>query len=176
VSEDVRNSQPGSTATDLRLGVWSKPDLSGAATIDGTLSSASSWGMIGFEIKHDTAGPSILAMVQQPSTAASGVANSPSPSCRLQTAAAGNVSRAGVNVTASIGSGAGVLSGTLTVATDASGVATFSNLIITNGASHTLVFSAADIQPVTSNSFSITGGAVAPTPHIFRETFSGGMN
>ena len=39
-----------------------------------------------------------------------------------------------MNVVATIASGSGTLSGTMTVATNASGVATFSNLIITGTA------------------------------------------
>ena len=61
---------------------------------------------------------------------------------------------------ASINSGTGSLSGTLTEHTDASGIATFTDLVITNSVtgSYTLLFTASLLASptVVSNSFTVT--------------------
>jgi hypothetical protein len=76
------------------------------------------------------------------------------------TDAGGNpVSDAGITVTASIGSGAGTLGGTLTATTNGSGVATFTDLKITGAlGTRTLTFSATSLDPATSNNVVVEAG------------------
>src|SRR5689334_20022905 len=74
---------------------------------------------------------------------------------------AGNaVSQAGVTVTAAIATGGGTLNGTATAATNASGVASFTNLAITGTAGdRTLSFSSTGLTGATSSTITITAGA-----------------
>ncbi len=104
-----------------------------------------------------------VAMATQPSAAAqSGVALAQQPAVQLEDASSAAVSQAGVVVTAAIASGGGTLGGTLTATTNASGVATFTNLSITgvNGV-RTLSFSASGLTTATSSSITVTS---APPP------------
>jgi hypothetical protein len=106
-----------------------------------------------------TAGtPSALSISTQPgSTATSGAVLGPQPVIRLVDASGNAASQGGVNITAAIGSGAGTLSGTMTVATNASGVATFTNLVITGAAgARTLTFSAPGLGSVASATITVS--------------------
>jgi uncharacterized protein YjdB len=101
-----------------------------------------------------------LALTSQPSSsAASGSAFAQQPSVQLQSASGGAVSQSAVIVTASIVSGTGTLGGTTTATTNASGVATFSNLSISGSGANTVGFSAAGLTSVTSNTISVTSGS-----------------
>jgi hypothetical protein len=104
--------------------------------------------------------PDRLAITTQPSpTVQSGVAFPQQPVVQLRDSGGNLVSQAGVDVTASIGSGAGTLGGTLTVATDGSGVATFTNLVITGTVGdRTLDFVATGLTGTTSNTVTVTAG------------------
>ena len=104
-----------------------------------------------------------LGVATQPSAAAqSGVAFVLQPAVRLQDSFGNPVAQAGVTVTAGIATGGGTLGGTATANTDASGVATFTDLAITGTVgSRTLSFSAAGLTGTTSASISITAGAAA---------------
>lgn len=97
--------------------------------------------------------PTALSITTQPSAeAASGVPFDRQPVLQLRDASNNPVSQAGVLVTSSIASGGGTLGGTATVATDASGVATFTNLSITGvPGNRTLGFSAAGLTGATSS-------------------------
>src|SRR5207247_2421769 len=69
------------------------------------------------------------------------------------------VSQAGVTVTAAIATGGGTLGGTLTAATNGSGVASFTNLTITGTAGdRTLSFSATGLTVATSGTITVTAG------------------
>ncbi len=104
-----------------------------------------------------------LVLTTQPSSSvANGSALAQQPVIRLRDASNNNVSQAGVNVTVSLtGSPAGVtLGGTATVATNGSGVASFSGLSLTGlVGSYTLSFASAPLTGVTSNSVGLTAGA-----------------
>ncbi|MGH7582966.1 MAG: beta strand repeat-containing protein [Gemmatimonadales bacterium] len=102
-----------------------------------------------------------LTMTTQPSAAAaSGAAFAQQPAVQLRDAGGIVVNQAGVSVTAAINSGGGVLGTTLTATTNASGVATFTDLSITGTVgSRTLAFSAAGVTSATSNAVAITAGA-----------------
>src|SRR3972149_4234363 len=70
------------------------------------------------------------------------------------------VSRSGINATAELASGAPALGGTLTVATNASGVATFTDLKITGLiGTRTIRFIVSGLTSVTSNTVTITPGS-----------------
>jgi hypothetical protein len=109
-----------------------------------------------------TVNPTQLGMVTEPAGAVSGMALTTQPVVQLLDAGSSPVAQAGVSVTASItgGGGGATLIGTVTVATDAAGQATFSNLGV-NGlvGSYSLDFTAAGLTGVTSASFNVTAGA-----------------
>jgi hypothetical protein len=79
----------------------------------------------------------------------------------LRDAAGNPVSQAGVAVTVSLASGAGVLSGPpLTATTDASGVASFPGLVITGlPGPYTLAFAAAGMSTLTSGTLQLAAGS-----------------
>jgi len=98
-----------------------------------------------------------LTITTQPSAlATSGVAFAQQPVIQLRDAAGNPVSDVGVVVTAAIVTGGGMLGGTLTASTNASGVATFFNLSITGTAgSRTLNFSATGLAGATSTTITL---------------------
>jgi hypothetical protein len=92
-----------------------------------------------------------LAITTQPAdTARSGVALARQPVIQLKDHTDANISEAGVFVTASIASGNGGISGTAMVSTNASGVATFTNLAITGDGPVTLQFTSPGRTSITS--------------------------
>ncbi len=92
----------------------------------------------------DGSGPRLAITTQPSSSAQSGVALADQPVVQLQDADGNNQAQRGVDVTASIASGTGTLGGTVTHATGANGVATFTDLAITGAAgAYTLRFTAA---------------------------------
>ncbi|HET7188412.1 MAG TPA: Ig-like domain-containing protein [Gemmatimonadaceae bacterium] len=106
-----------------------------------------------------------LTLTTQPAaTATSGVALSPQPAVQLRDAANSVVAQSGVVVTAAIASGGGTLGGTATATTNASGVATFTNLSISGTAgARTLSFSATGLTGVTSSAIALSVPAPPPT-------------
>ncbi|MCB1665795.1 MAG: hypothetical protein KDI28_08420, partial [Pseudomonadales bacterium] len=107
-----------------------------------------------------------LSITQQPSsTATQGALFAQQPIVRALDGGGNPIS--GVDVTAAIASGAGSISGTVTRTTDASGYATFTDLLIggSTGA-HTLNFSASNWNPVVSNTITVT----APTKFLTMST------
>lgn len=102
--------------------------------------------------------PPTLEITQQPSSSAvSGYAFSQQPVIRLRNFAGTPVS--GANITAAIDFGTATLGGTATVATDAGGLATFTNLRLTGAlGTYRLGFTAAGANPaskVVSNNISL---------------------
>jgi adhesin/invasin len=95
-----------------------------------------------------------LSIAQQPATPGTlGAVLDPAPSVQLLSGGA-PAATPGINVTVSIGSGAGTLSGTLTVQTDAQGRATFADLVISGDpGQRTLIFAADGYPSVTSEPF-----------------------
>jgi adhesin/invasin len=99
---------------------------------------------------------------QPPASAQAGAVFAPQPAIQLLDNASNPVAQAGVQVTASIASGGGTLGGTTTATTNASGVATFTDLVITGTAGpHTLTFSATGYQSATSSTIVVTPGPAA---------------
>ncbi|MGE5803902.1 MAG: beta strand repeat-containing protein, partial [Gemmatimonadota bacterium] len=154
------------TATTSGAGVATFTNLSITGTTGPrTLSfSASGVGSVTSTAIDITAGAATqLAITTQPSASAqSGVAFPQQPQIQLRDAAGNDVSEAGVVVTASIATGDGALGGTATATTNASGIATFTDLSIggTIG-DRTLRFSAADLTSATSSAITITAGVAA---------------
>ncbi len=101
-----------------------------------------------------------LAMVIQPSAAATvGVILAQQPSVRLLDGNGNPVNQAGVAVTVTIASGTGVLGGTTTVLTDASGVAGFSGLVLNGFAGpYVLNFAATGLVEVLSDPILLGAG------------------
>ncbi len=96
----------------------------------------------------------------QPSNVVSGVANSPAIVWKATTDGTTIDTTFTGNVTVSVNTGSGSISGTTVVAAVA-GVATFSNVIITGSGAHTLHFVASGYANVNSNSFTVTGLSLA---------------
>jgi len=100
-----------------------------------------------------------LSITKGPSTSArSGIAFKQQPVIQLQDASGNAVSESGIVVTATVSSG-GTLIGTATVATGASGMATFTDLGITGMVGdYTLTFSSPDLDQVTSGTVTLGAG------------------
>ena len=104
-----------------------------------------------------TAGPATtLSITTQPSsTASSGVAFAQQPVLRVTDDWNNGIN--GIAVTAAIGSGGGTLGGTLSVNSNSSGTASFTNLSISGSAGdRTLRFSATGLSSVTSTPISVS--------------------
>ena len=115
-----------------------------------------------------------LGITTQPSAAAdSGDAFAQQPVIQLKNGSGDPVSISGVTVTATLGTTqGGTLGATLTAVTNGSGVATFTDLAITDegaGGNYTLVFTASGFTQIESNDIDITGGAGATL--LFEENF-----
>lgn len=123
------------------------PGLTPAVSIDITLVSGA---------------PTRLFVVTQPGGAANGVQFTQQPRVQVLDQNGNGVAQAGIVVTAALASGAGVLGGTLTATTSASGIATFTDLMITGPAGvYVLRFTAAGLTPGLSANVGL--GAGVPT-------------
>ena len=94
-----------------------------------------------------------LSIVSQPAGAKLNQAFTSQPAIQVTDGSGNPANLALVSVTASIFSGAGSLGGTVLVATNTSGLATFTNLAINHNGSHQLRFGATAIGTVVSNPF-----------------------
>jgi adhesin/invasin len=104
-----------------------------------------------------------VSITTEPSdTVASGAAFARQPVVQLRDANGNAVALAGTDVTVAIATGGGTLAGTLTATTDASGVATFTDISITGTAGgRTLAFTADGLVPDTSATVTVTAGAAS---------------
>ena len=104
-----------------------------------------------------TGTPSTLALTTQPpSSVTVGATLSPAPVVQVRDAAGHNVAVAGVEITVSVSSGKGQVSGTTTVATDGNGQAQFNDLRISGASgSHKLIFASDGYRSVTSNKIEV---------------------
>jgi hypothetical protein len=101
-------------------------------------------------------------LTTQPDGAVNGLALTTQPIVQLQDAQGNNVTTSGVNVVATITTGAGTLSGTTPVATNSSGIAVFTNLSIAGTAGNfVLTFTPTSLTAAASNSFALTTGAAS---------------
>ena len=99
-------------------------------------------------------------VVAPPAAGVSGVPLDPAPQVRITDAQGNPVSQGGVQITASLASGTGTLSGDVE-ATAASGVATFDALAITGAGTYTIAFGAAGLTGVTSAAIDIAAATQA---------------
>ncbi len=116
----------------------------------------------------------LVFLTTAPATAQSGVAFSTQPSLQLKDQFGNNVPQAGVAVAAVIATGGGTLGGTATASTNASGVATFTNLSLsgTVGA-RSLSFSTAGLPALLSGGIQLNAGAPATLTAVGATTLSG---
>jgi hypothetical protein len=100
------------------------------------------------------AAASLIIITQQPTETSAGEAISPAPQVRVEDQFENPV--ADEEVTVSL-NGADFVSGTLLINTDSNGLATFSDLVITEaGTGYTLTFNADGVDAVDSGSFDVT--------------------
>jgi hypothetical protein len=126
---------------------------------------------IGFTATATPGASPRLEVVTQPSaTTQSGKVLVQQPSVRMETAQGAPITKSGVNITAAIASGGGTLSGTTTVPTSSSGIAQFTDLVITGSTgSRTLIFAAAGHTPAVSSVIEVIAPAL-PGPSAQHST------
>lgn len=107
-----------------------------------------------------------VAILTQPSNASTGTAIPVQPVVEIRDAANQPFAIAGLVITASKASGAGVLSGTVTATTNAQGRATFSNLTITGVGAHTLSFASTGLVTATSASFTVSSPVATQLAYV----------
>ena len=110
------------------------------------------------------------SITTQPGGAVDNVVFTQQPVIQLRDVSDNAVSQASVNVVATKASGSGTLGGTTTVATNGSGVATFTNLKITGTGNHTITFTPTGLTPVTSATFNVSASG---PPGVFANEPSG---
>ena len=106
------------------------------------------------------AAASKVVMVTQPANWTSGTTSgSTQPSVRLQDPFNNNVLQSNVTITASVASGTGTLSGTTALLTNASGIATYTNLSVTGTTSgygsHAFNFASGGLSTATSSTITV---------------------
>ncbi|MEO5815218.1 MAG: Ig-like domain-containing protein [Gemmatimonadaceae bacterium] len=103
----------------------------------------------------------VVITTQPPATAASGAPFVPQPALQV-TDVGSNAVNASSNIAATIQTGSGTLGGTSTIATNASGAATFSNLSLSGApGSFTLRFAASGLTAAVSNTIALGAGGPA---------------
>jgi uncharacterized repeat protein (TIGR03803 family) len=168
-------SGPGSLNGTLTLaavsGVATFSDLSlntaGSYTLeaaDGSLGTAVS---NGFTVTPAAAAS--LVFVQQPTDVAAGNAISPAVTVIIEDAFGNVVTGNSSNVTMSVASGPGTLSGTVTVAA-VNGTATFGNLMLSTAGNYTLSAADGSLAGATSGSFNVTPAAAAKLVFVQQPT------
>lgn len=160
----------------------------GTGTLQGTTTLTASGGLVSFtNLRHNVSGTisiqftslpvltpvtstnivvspaaaSKLVFTQQPTNTVSGSAITPALTVQLQDTFSNNVLQSGRPVLMTLSSGTGVLSGTTTQNTNASGVATFSNLNINLVGTKALTATSTGLVSAISSSFQITVGPPA---------------
>ncbi len=153
------------SSTGVLLGTTTVNAVGGVATFSG-LQVGSTSGSVRLQFTSGTLTSAItgaigvtqvvrqMAVVTQPANAQAGKVFGTQPVIELRDAAGLKVGNATTAVTAALASGAGTLSGSLTVSGSA-GTARFTNLAISAMGAATLRFSAAGLPSVTSNSFTV---------------------
>jgi hypothetical protein len=157
------------TATTNASGVAAFAGLSisgtsGPRTLSFSASGLTSAASTAITVTTTTAAATNLTITTQPSaTATSGSTFGQQPRLQLRDASNAAVAQAGVVVTATLASGTGTLNGTKTATTNASGVASFTNLSIVGAGSYTLGFSASGLTGATSSTITVSA-AVSDEP------------
>ena len=117
-----------------------------------------------FNLTNAAGTANTLVFIQQPTDTLAGQAITPAVTVQLQDSFGNKVPMAGVNVTVQASPVAGrfrTLGGTATQSTDATGLASFANLSLSQTGRYTLAAEASGITSATSNQFTITAGAAA---------------
>lgn len=163
VAQVAWTNSAGGSGTATGTTSWSAPSIalqpgSNIVTVtarDAANNTATATLMVTYTATAPT--PTKLTITTQPSASAtSGVAFAQQPVIQLRDASNSAVSKSGVVVTAVVASGGGMIGGTTTATTNASGVATFTNLSITGSGAQTLRFSATSLTAVTSSTIKVT--------------------
>ncbi len=167
VTAEIASGPGGATLTgsaaastnDQGLAVFSNLGISGASgTYRLNFTGANVTGALSDNVVVSAGSATRLVVVTEPSaTARSGVAFERQPVVRIVDAIGNPVATSGISVTAAIASGSGSLQGTLSVSTDASGIARFTNLAITGSGTHTLIFAASGLASVVSAPIAVVG-------------------
>ena len=146
--------------TSSGIATFSNLSISGAPGVRVLQFTATNWRSV--STSNVTVTASTLAITQQASsTVTQGVVFPQQPIVRALDGGGNPIS--GVDVTAAIASGSGAISGTVTRTTDASGYATFTNLLIGGSTGvHTLRFTATNWNQVVSNNITVN----APTKFL----------
>ncbi|MBK6404036.1 MAG: IPTL-CTERM sorting domain-containing protein [Holophagales bacterium] len=139
-------------------------DLAGSKVLTAASAGLTSAVSSAFSITAATA--TQLAYVQQPTDAAAGATIAPAVTVQLQDAGANPVAIAGTTITLSLTSGNGTLSGTVSRVTNASGLATFSDLSIDLAGSKQLTAAGAGLTSAVSSSFTITAGPASQLAYV----------
>lgn len=143
-----------------RVGSWTLGTTTGANTLAALISGLAP---AGFTATAVAGAPAAMVFVTAPGgTAQNGVAFTQQPVLQLRDQFGNNSPTAGVQVTAAILTGSGTLGGTATVASNASGVVTFTNLAITGTVgARTLNFTATGLPALASGAVQLSAGAAA---------------
>jgi hypothetical protein len=103
-----------------------------------------------------------LMFIQQPSLTVSNSVVAPAVTVQLQDAYGNNVATSGVTISLALTAGMDTLTGTTNVTTDANGLATFSNLIVSGFGSDNLRATSSGLSAMTSQPFTISFGGIIP--------------
>ena len=117
-----------------------------------------------FSLTNVAGSASHLVFVQQPTGAGSGAVITPAVTVQLTDSIGNAVAQAGVAVTLTLNPAVGrsvSLGGTTTIATDASGVASFADLSIAKAGSYQLTAVGTSLVSAQSSAFTITAGVAA---------------
>jgi uncharacterized repeat protein (TIGR03803 family) len=131
-------------------------DTAGSYTLEATDSTLTAATSSSFTVTPGNASKVVYST--QPTSVTAGVANSPSIVVDVEDAFGNIETSNSSNVTLSVASGGGSVSGTATVAA-VNGVATFSNAILDTAGTHTLLASDGALNSATSNSFTVSPAA-----------------
>jgi adhesin/invasin len=156
------------STNDQGLAVFSNLGISGASgTYRLNFTGANVAGALSENIIISAGSAAKLTIVTQPSsTAGSEQPFGQQPVVRVVDAIGNPVAVAGISVTAAVASGTGTLLGTVSVPTDESGVARFTNLAIRGSDAHTLIFGAPGLATVVSSTIMVSGIPSAATSTI----------
>lgn len=150
--------------------VWTLGSTVGTQTARATFQGASGSPITFTATASQGASPRLSMVTEPASSTESGDPLTRQPEVRLETPLGSQIAQSGVSVTAAIASGGGTLSGTTTVQTNSSGVARFTNLVLTgNNGPRTLIFAAPNYTPAVSAQIQISTAGPSPgetTAHL----------
>ncbi len=134
-------------------------DLAGTKTLSASHSGLDSETSTSFTISAGSA--TQLEFAQQPTNAIAGASISPAVTVQLKDAQGNSVRTSGVSISIALSSGIGPLTGTLTQPTDATGLATFNNLLLNIAGPKRLTASSPGLTSVLSREFSVSAAAAS---------------